>query len=120
MMPYHKLNVYQKSYRLALEIHKLTLNFPKIEQHELGSQLRRASRSIVANLVEGMGRQDSAKEVQRFVRMSIGSCDESRFWLEFAKDLGYLKETEQLALEARFNEIGKMLQGIIQRYKNMA
>ena len=118
-MPYHKLSVYQKSYQLALEIHKLTLGFPKIEQLELASQLRRATRSIVANLVEGMGRQDSPREVQRFVRMSMGSCDESRVWLEFARDLGYITNEAQFELEKRYNEIGKMLRGIINRYDDV-
>ena len=49
-MPYHRLKVYQKSYELALELHKITLRFPKIEQYELASQLRRSSKSIPANI----------------------------------------------------------------------
>ena len=58
-MPYHRLNVYQKSYQLALEIHRLTLTFPKIEQYELASQIRRSSKSIPVTIAEGMGKQES-------------------------------------------------------------
>ena len=115
-MPYHKLEVYRKAYELALEIHKITLQFPKIEQYEMAQQLRRASKSIPANIAEGMGKQESAKDVCRFIRMAIGSCDESRVWLEFARDLGYMGESEQMVYDLRYREIGRMLRGIQKRY----
>ena len=47
------LEVYQRLYNLAIEIHELTLAFPKFELYELGSQLRRSSNSASANLAEG-------------------------------------------------------------------
>jgi four helix bundle protein len=115
-MPYHKLDVYQKAYSLALEIHKLTLLYPELEQRELAGQLRRSSKSIAANIAEGMGKQASAKEVIRFVRMAIGSCDESRVWLEFSKDLGYINESSFEDFEKRYQEVGRMLRGIEKRY----
>jgi four helix bundle protein len=115
-MPYHRLSVYKKSYALALEIHKLTLTFPKIEQYELAQQLRRSSKSIPANIAEGMGKQESKPDVKRFIRMALGSCDESRVWLEFAKDLGYLAQKDHKNFDERYQEVGRMLQGIIKRY----
>ena len=115
-MPYHRLDVYQKAYRLALEIHKMTLGFPKHEQYELASQLRRSSKSICANIAEGMGKQESGADVRRFIRIAVGSCDESRVWLEFARDLGYIQPREQAALDERYREIGRMLQGVLKRY----
>jgi len=48
-----KLEVYQRLFNLAIEIHELTLTFPKFELYELGSQLRRSSNSAPANLAEG-------------------------------------------------------------------
>ena len=115
-MPYHNLDVYRKAYALALDIHKTTLEFPKVEQYELASQLRRASKSIAANLAEGMGKQSSRGEVRRFVQMAIGSCDECRVWLEFSRDLGYLDRKQQREFDDRFNEIGRMLRGVQKRY----
>ena len=115
-MPYHHLDVYKRAYALALEVHKLTLGFSRIEQYELASQLRRSSKSIVANIVEGMARQSSNAEVKNFIRMAIGSCDETRTWLNFAIDLGYLKQSKKEDLEKRYCEIGRMLQGIIKKY----
>jgi four helix bundle protein len=116
-MPYHQLDVYQKAYRLALEIHRVSLRFPKLEQYERASQLRRASKSIAANLAEGMGKQSSAGEVRRFVQMAIGSCDESRVWLEFARDLGYLSAEEHCDYDQRYREVGRMLRGVQKRYE---
>ena len=115
-MPYHRLDVYQKAYQLALEVHRVSLGFPKIEQYGLAQQLRASSKSIPANIAEGMGKQDSPAEIKRFIRMAIGSCDETRVWLEFARDLGYLDVPQQKALEERYQEIGRMLRGVIRRY----
>ena len=118
-MPYHRLEVYQKSYRIALDLHKLTLKFPKHEQYELAQQLRRSSKSIPANIAEGMGKQESQADVRRFVRIALGSCDESRVWLEFAKDLGYLDKKDHHRLDQKYQEIGRMLQGLIKRYSKV-
>lgn len=116
-MPYHRLDVYRKSYDLALEIHKITLGFPRTEQFELAKQLRRSSKSIPANIAEGMGKQESKADVKRFMRIAIGSCDESRVWLEFARDLGYISKTDQNGYDQRYCEVGRMIRGIIKRYE---
>jgi four helix bundle protein len=93
-----ELEVFQKAYQASLRIHKLTLTFPKIEQYALADQLRRATKSICANLSEGFAKQkDSKKEFARYVSLSLGSSDESRIWLQYASDLGYIEEP--LAIE---------------------
>jgi four helix bundle protein len=115
-MPYHRLDVYGKAYQLALEVHRMSLEFPKLEQYGLAQQLRASSKSIPVNIAEGMGKQESAAEVRRFVRIAIGSCDETRVWLEFARDLGYVDQQQQAVLEQRYQEVGRMLQGIVKRY----
>ena len=76
-MLYDRLDVFRKAYDLSLAVHKRSLAFPKFEQFELASQLRRSSKSICANFGEGMSKQASAKDVIRFLRMAIGSCEET-------------------------------------------
>ena len=115
-MPYHRLDVYQKAYQLALEVHRCSLDFAKVEQYGLAQQVRASSKSIPVNIAEGMGKQESPADVRRFIRIAIGSCDETRVWLEFARDLGYLKPEQQKALEERYQEIGRMLRGVLKRY----
>ena len=60
-MLYDKLSVFKKAYDLSLAIHKRSLSFPKFEQYELASQLRRSSKSICANLGEGMSSKPHRK-----------------------------------------------------------
>ena len=47
------LEVFRRAYRLSLEVHRASLEFPRIEQFALADQVRRASKSICANLAEG-------------------------------------------------------------------
>lgn len=50
---FEDLGVYQKLVQLHLEVHELTMSFPKLEMYELGSQLRRASNPVPSNIAEG-------------------------------------------------------------------
>ena len=90
------LIIYQKSYKLMIDIHRLTLTFPKIEQYGgIADQLRRSSKSITANIVEGFGKQHFFKgEFQRMLVYSIGSCDETILWIKASKDLEYITKQE--------------------------
>ena len=115
-MPFHKLDVYRKAYDVSLRLHKETLTFPKIEQTEMGSQLRRSSKSICANIAEGMGRQMSPKDVIRFLRTALGSCDETRIWLEYSRDLEYITPTKFDELHEAYCEVGRMLNGLVQSW----
>ena len=116
-MPYHRLEVYRKAYRIALEVHRVSLGFPKIEQYGLAQQMRGSSKSIAANIAEGMGKQESPADVKRFLRIAIGSCDETRVWIEFAKDLGYTDEATSKQFDDAYQEIGRMLRGVIKKYE---
>ena len=86
------LHIYQISYRLMIDIHKLTLEFPKIEQYGgVADQLRRSSKSITANIVEGFGKQTFYKgEFERMLVYSVGSCDETILWIKTSRDLKYI------------------------------
>ena len=90
---FEDLEVFQRAYRLSLEIHRVSLSMPKIEQHALGDQVRRASKSIPVNIAEGFGKQvESIAEFRRFLRVATGSADEMRVWVRYAFDLGYIDE----------------------------
>ena len=86
------LQIYKISYRLMLQIHQLTLKYPKKEQYGgIADQLRRSSKSITANIVEGFGKQRFYKdEFKRMLVYSIGSCDETILWIKTSADLGYI------------------------------
>ena len=75
---FEDLEVFKRAYRVSLEVHKATLHFPMIEQYALGDQIRRASKSICANIGEGFGKQrQSRAEFRRFLVMAMGSDSEN-------------------------------------------
>src|SRR6266446_10295627 len=91
---YKDLNVFREAYGLALEISRATRKFPAEEQFELARQLRRAARSIPANIVEGWAERSAAVEFKRYLQIAIGSCDECKLWLEMSREEGFLNTEE--------------------------
>ena len=61
VVSFEDMEVFQRAYRVSLEIHRVSLTFPAVEQRALADQIRRASKSICANLAEGYGRQKGSK-----------------------------------------------------------
>jgi len=84
--------VYKLAKQLAVEIHHMTLNeLPGFEMYEEGSQIRRSSKSIVANLLEGYGRKTYRAEYVKFLTYALASCDESKAHLELLHETSSLK-----------------------------
>jgi four helix bundle protein len=77
MNSYKDLDIYKLAYRLAIEVHKMTLTLPKYELYEQGSQVRRSSKSIKDNIAEGFGRRRYKDEFVRFLVFAHSSCDEA-------------------------------------------
>ena len=110
---FEDLEVFKRAYRISLAVHRASLDFPAAEQRALADQIRRASKSICANLAEGFARQGQAPaDFRRFVVMAMGSADEMRVWLRYCFDLGYIDEPVWKAWREEYHEISKMLQGL--------
>jgi four helix bundle protein len=111
---FEDLDVFKRAYRISLEVHKVSLQFPQIEQRALGDQIRRASKSICANIAEGFGKQrQSRAEFRRFAMMAMGSADEMRVWLRYALDLRYIDEEQWKVWRDEYQQIARMLQGLV-------
>ena len=108
------LNVFQRAYRLSLDLHRASLDWPRVEQYGgVADQLRRASKSVCALLVEGAGRQPgSDAEFRRYVTMAIGSADEARLWCCYAKDLAFVAAATAEGWQRELSEIARMLSGL--------
>ena len=116
VVSFEDLEVFQRAYRLSLEIHRASLSWPTIEQRALGDQVRRASKSICANVAEGYGRQLRSKaEFRRFLQMAIGSSDEMRIWVRYAFDLGYVDDVIWQRWRDDYQVISRMLQSLTAR-----
>ena len=81
-MNYKDLEVWKIARELSIEVHKMTLALPKFEMYEEGSQIRRSSKSIRSNIVEGYGRRRYKNEFIRYIVFAIASTDETIDHLE--------------------------------------
>jgi four helix bundle protein len=107
------LEVWNRAFEISLIIHKSSLGFPKIEQFELGSQIRRASKSICANLGEGFSKQyESNAEYKRFINIALGSSNEMLVWLEYIEKLGYVEPQKIAGWKEEYSIICRMLKAL--------
>ena len=93
-MNYKDLEVWQIARELSIEIHRMTLSLPKFEMYQEGSQIRRSSKSLRSNIVEGYGRRRYKNEFIRFITYSIASNDETIDHLETLYETESLKDKE--------------------------
>ncbi|HAV11695.1 MAG TPA: four helix bundle protein [Candidatus Moranbacteria bacterium] len=114
---YKDLLVWQKSIDLVVDIYELTEKFPKSEAFGLVSQMRRAAVAIPSNIAEGQKRGHK-KEFLQFLYISYGSGAELETQLEICKRLGKLKELDYTVIEAKLEEIMKMLNSLIRSVKD--
>jgi four helix bundle protein len=110
------LDVFKLAYRRALEVHQFCGNLPKNEQFGgIGDQLRRSSKSVCANMAEGLSKMGSKPEEIRFLRIALGSCEESRLWLRFCTDLGYLEQGRADIWRDEYERIRQMVLALIKK-----
>lgn len=114
---YKDLEVFKKSYQTALSLHQMTLEFPKHEQYELGSQMRRAATSIPLNIAEGFGRRSSSTDFKNFLRIALGSCNEVMVLLEMIKDLGYLENEVFQELNETYDHLARQIYRLLESWK---
>lgn len=107
-----ELEVFKKSHKLTLNIYKVTEGFPQTEKFGLVSQMRRASSSICANLIEGSHRLNK-KEFRQFAGIAKGSAGELKYYMLLAKDIGYIEESEYFIMIAEVEQISMMLNGLV-------
>jgi four helix bundle protein len=114
-LPHENLVAYQRADDLFVEVHRLTRErFPKIEQYELGSQLRRAAFSVPANIVEGIAREHAGDKL-KFFNISAASLRELGYGLHTATRLGYIDAATFAAFEKKLSFIAAPLYGLIRR-----
>ena len=90
---YENLEIYALANNIAIAVYELTRSFPKDEIFGIISQLRRASVSIVLNIVEGYTRS-SKKDFAMFIERSIGSTAEVRAALQLSISLGFIEQSD--------------------------
>ena len=113
MSGYKGLRVFQLAYELATEIFHLSKCFPKEETYSLTDQIRRSSRSVPANIGEAYRKRQYPKHFGSKLSDADGEASETQVWLEFSRDCEYVSAGKCRELLARYEEVGRMLGGMI-------
>lgn len=110
---YRRLSAWQKADELAYKIYAVTKQFPTDERFGLTSQMRRASVSVAANIVEGYA-HSSGKEQRRFYEIARSSLTELEYYIDFSfQRLTYMTEAQYAALRALRQDTGRLLYGLL-------
>jgi four helix bundle protein len=112
------LLAYQKGFELSMMIFQRTKMFPKEEMYSMTDQIRRSSRSVVANLAEAYRRRRTIK----FFEAKLNDCEtelcETQVWLEFTLACGYINEEEFNRFNALADEVGSLLNYMVKNPKS--
>lgn len=117
MQDYRKLQVWERPHHLTIQVYKIPNNFPREELFGLASQIKRVISSVPVNIAEGSGR-NSNKEFAQFLNISLGSLNESTYFMLLAKDLNYINVELFEKLNNECNEIKAMLISLIMKIRN--
>lgn len=110
---FRDLLVYQKAQQLAREIFQITTRFPREEMFSLTDQIRRASRSIVAQIAEAWAKRRYERHFLSKLTDADGEQQETQHWIETATECGYLSKQQAAGLMMKCEEIGRLLGGMM-------
>ena len=111
---YKDLDVYNISFELFIRIHKFSLQMPKYETYELGSQIRRSADSVNSNIVEGYGRKRYKNDFVKFLVYAHASNDETINHLKKIEIIYPILSTEAQLLIKEYDELGRKLNKFIE------
>jgi len=111
---YRRLQVWQRSHQLVLDVYRVTGAIPTAERYGLTSQLRRAALSVPTNIAEG-ARRTSAKEYSHFLNIAEGSLSETEYLVLVCRDLGYVQPEIAAGVLSEATELLKMLGALRRR-----
>jgi len=107
------LRVYQLAFDLAMEIYRESKKFPSEERYSLTDQIRRASRSVASNIGEAYRKKIYPKSFVSKLSDADGEGAETQVWIDFAEACGYITEKLKQKWIEGYEEVGRMLGGMI-------
>jgi four helix bundle protein len=117
---YKDLKVFQLAYKLAMDIFEITKSFPKEEKYSLVDQVRRSSRSVPANIAEAWKKRLYPKMFVSKIIDAAGEAGETEVWLDVSKDAGYLLLEKYENLFSGYDEVNRMLYGMIDKHEKFS
>ena len=113
------LKVHRLAYALAMEIFETTKGFPKHETHSLTDHIRKSSRPVANNIREGFAKRYYTQVFVRHLSDALGSSEETRGWLDFSLDCGYITEGQHDGLDERYDEMNAMLYSLRGKWESL-
>ena len=111
------LDVFNLAYTLAMEIFRLSASFPKEERYALIDQIRRSSRSVCSNVVEGFAKRRYENVFKNSLNDSLGESEETKLWLDFALDCEYINGDEYKRLTKGYQQVSAMLWTLMKKWE---
>jgi four helix bundle protein len=113
-MKLEDLKIYKKAHKLAIEIHKISLELPKFEMFEEGSQIRRSSKSTSAQIVEGYSLRNYKNEYIHYLYRAYASNRETKEHLDLLYETrSYYAINQYKALCLEIDDLSKMIYSFI-------
>ncbi|GMQ29342.1 four helix bundle protein [Algoriphagus confluentis] len=112
---YFELEVYILSRELAKEVYSISSKFPSEEKYSLTDQIRRASRSIGAQIAESWAKR---KYINHFISKLTDSDAEqyeTRHWIEVAYDCDLISQEELKSVLEKCDLINRKLNSMISK-----
>lgn len=110
---YKDLIVYQKAFRVSMDIFNITKTFPLEEKYSLTDQIRRSSRTVCANIAEAWAKKIYPKSFINKLTDSLGEEYETEVWLDYSLSCRYISGENHENLLNDYQEIRKMLISMI-------
>jgi four helix bundle protein len=115
MKSYRDLEIFIQSKELAVKIHKMSLSLPKFEMYEEGAQIRRSSKSVTSQIVEGFSRRRYKADFVKYLIYAQSECDETIIHLEFLHETSSLGSRETYnSLRTEYGSLSKKINKFIQ------
>jgi|WetSurMetagenome_2_1015567.scaffolds.fasta_scaffold325548_2 four helix bundle protein len=112
---YKKLEIYRLAHELAVTVHAMSMTLPKHEMYEQGSQIRRSSKSVAAQIVEGFCLRRHKNEFLLYLHRAYASAEESVEHLDLLFETGSLTDRKVFDdLRGRYESLCAMMFKFIQ------
>jgi four helix bundle protein len=103
------LIVYQKARQASRMVFELSKLFPKKEADSMTDQLRRAARSVGAQIAEAWGKRRYDRHFVSKLTDADAEQLDTQHWIETAHDCNYVTAEQRDRVLALLSEIGRML-----------
>jgi four helix bundle protein len=114
------LDVFNLAYTLAMEVFRVSAQFPKEERYALTDQVRRSSRAVCSNVAEGFAKRRHKAVFKNSLNDSLGESEETKLWLNFALDCGYISAEDHQHLTTGYTQVGAMLWTLMTKWETFS